>query len=519
MPLFSSTAGTAIETPSVKQSPIIWMLLLLAFLIPVIGYGLLPLMGIHQFEQTIGLNKSLMLAAIPIGLAFVLKYMQIILPRPQMIAGFILLAWPPVDAMNTLLMREGINLHLRPLLFLFIAAPACWMIFKHARLLFQTIPWLKYYTAFFVWVALYFLFNNANAMDPHLNGGDDSFFEGSVSVIQFTAYFYCLIALALPALAMIKLKNYRRVFDTLNASLLWISSLEALLTIVGYPFGLFSRELDGFTRAMGIFTHPNPFAHHMGILMVYLLGLLCYYQGNRKGRVADWLVLGGLACNFIAFLLGLSKTALSAFILCSIVMLLMNLAVPAVRRNIPRLLMALLILAPIGIFGFELLSDKSFFSLIEARVEQTQSLDWRTLIWQELLSDLNFTSIFTGHGFTAANATVFQLSFNDSQNSTPLMMVHNAYIALIYDLGVMGYLMFAAVGSLIVHSIKGWLQSPSPGMRTGYAISLALALYFLFACMFDEMSYMFDAPMLFWGLISLLVGVQWRERQEVSARI
>jgi O-antigen ligase len=522
VPLFPSATinvGTAATTPAPQSTPMLRWLLVLVFLIPVIGYIILPLFGIHKLDETIGLNKSLALALAPIGLAFVLKYMQIVLPRPQMIAGFILLAWPPVDAINTLLMREGVNLHLRPLLFLFIAAPACWMFFKHARILFKTVPWLKYYAAFFAWVTLYFIFNNANAMDPHLNGGDESFFEGSVSVIQYTAYFYCLIAVALPALAIVKLKNYRRVFDTLNASLLGISALEALLTIVGYPFGMFCRELDGFTRAMGIFTHPNPFAHHMGVLMVYLLGLLFYYQGSRKNRVASWLVMGGLACNFIAFLLGLSKTALSAFALCSLLMLLLNLAVPAVRRNIPRLLLILLVLAPIGIFGFELLSDKSFFSLIEARVEQTQSLDWRTLIWQELLSDLNLVSIFTGHGFTAANASVFQLSFNDSKNATPLMMVHNAYIALIYDLGILGYLMFAAVGSLIMHSVRGWLQAPSTEMRTGYAISMAMALYFLFACMFDEMSYMFDAPMLFWALVSLLVGVQWREQQEALAAL
>lgn len=485
-----------------------------ALLIPVIGYLGLPMLGIHTFEQLFELKKLLLIAAGLIGGAFWLGWMRAVLPRPQWLVGFILLAWPPVDALNNWMMGAmGVNIHLRPLLLLMIAAPALWLLVRNARLLWDTIPWFRYYAAFFLWLTLYFIFNNANATDTRL-AGETSFFEGSVSVIQYTAYFYGLLALAVAALTMLRLKNYRRFFDSLNAALLGVSALEALLTVAGYPFGLFSMPLDGFTRAFGLFTHPNPFAHHMGILVVYLLGLLCYYQGERQDRMPGWLLLGSLGLNFVAFLLGLSKTALAAFACCSVLLLVLNLAVPAIRRAVPKLLLILLVLAPIGVFGFEAISGQSFFGLLEARIDQTQSLDWRTLIWQELLADLDPFSVLFGHGFTAANATVFHLSFNDAHDAQPLMMVHNAYIALLYDLGLLGYLMFAAVGTLVIDAVRGWLKAPSPALRTGYAILLALALYFLFACGFDEMSYMFDAPMLFWALTGLLAGAQCREIRE-----
>jgi O-antigen ligase len=488
-----------------------WLLTPLALLVPVIGYLGLPMLGIHAFGQLFELKKLLLIATGLIGGALWLGWMRAVLPRPQWLVGFILLAWPPVDALNNWVMDAiGLNVHLRPLLLLTIGAPALWLLVKNARLLWDAIPWFRWYVAFFLWLTLYFVFNNANAMDTRL-AGETSFFEGSVSVIQYTAYFYGLLAMAVAALAMLRLRNYRRLFDSLNAALLAISALEALLTVAGYPFGLFSMPLDGFTRALGIFTHPNPFAHHMGVLVIYLLGLLCYYQGERRGRVPGWLLLGGLGLNFVAFLLGLSKTALAAFACCSVLLLLMNLAVPAVRRAVPKLLLILLVLAPIGVFGFEALSGQSFFGLLEARIDQTQSLDWRTLIWQELLADFSPLSVLFGHGFTAANATVFQLSFHDAHDAQPLMMVHNAYIALLYDLGLPGYLMFAAIGALMVYAVRGWLKAASPALRTGYAMLLALALYFLFACGFDEMSYMFDAPMLFWALTGLLAGVQWRE--------
>jgi hypothetical protein len=117
----------------------------------------------------------------------------------------------------------------------------------------------------------------------------------------------------------------------------------------------------------------------------------------------------------------------------------------------------------------------------------------------------------TGRGFTSANARVFQLTFNDSKDSQPLMMIHNAYIALLYDMGFMGYFMFFSVLSMIVYAIRGCFNHARPDLRTGYSILLGLGIYFLFACGFDEMSYMFDAPILFWGLASLIFGIQWRE--------
>ena len=70
-------------------------------------------------------------------------------------------------------------------------------------------------------------------------------------------------------------------------------------------------------------------------------------------------------------------------------------------------------------------------------------MTWRTEVWQDLLAGITPVTIWFGHGFTSANDMVFHLSFNDVQNAQPLMMVHNAYIALLYDLGVLGYLMLA----------------------------------------------------------------------------
>lgn len=491
--------------------PLLLLSAMAGILLPLIGYCLLPGLGVTFFAESLGLPRVILLCAGLTGIAFYWRYLQWALPRPQIIVGFILLAWPPVAYFNAELLNVGLNLHLRPLLLLALAVPMVRIAWRNRELLLERVPWLKYYLVFFLWLTLYAVFYNANAVDPRLSGGEEAMSEGSVSMVQLTAYFYCLAGMAACAVAFLKTRNPKGLFDALNRGILWVSGLEALVTVAGYPLGMFTTMLDGFLRSYGIFPHPNPFAHHMGILTLYLVGLCCYYQGERKARMPGWLLLGGLAINLAAFLLGLSKTALGVFVLCAGILLTLNLATPAVRRNLPRVLLGLAVLAPLTLLGFEVLSGQSFFSLLESRLDQTQSLTWRTDIWGDLLADINLGAIWLGHGFTAANNTVFHLTFNDARNAQPLMMVHNAYIALLYDLGIFGYAMFAAVVSMLLHAFRYWLSSANPGLKTEHSIILALAVYFLCVCAFDEMSYMFDAPMLFWMLATILHCMRLRE--------
>lgn len=485
----------------------------LGIIIPLLLYLGLPALGISGFSNALSLNRLILLAGACIGTVFYWQYWKFIIQRPQLLVGFIMLVWPIVAFFNVKLLILGLNLHMTPLLILALMLPMVWVVGKNHKQLLTSLPWIKYYLAFFAWLTLYFVFYNTNATDPRVNGGEGLIQEGSVSMIQFIAYLYCLLAMGISAVTLLKARNFRGLFDSLNQALLWISAIEACVTIAGFPLLLTSRMLDGFLRATGIFTHPNPFAHHMGILMVYLLGLYCYYQGERKHRMPGLLLWIGLGLNGTAFLLGLSKTALCAFALCALVLFLMNLAVPAVRRGFTRILLSLIVLVPLGLFALEALSGQSVFTLIESRINETQSMNWRSMIWLDLLAEVDLSSIWFGHGFTAANQTVFHLTFNDSKNANPLMMVHNAYIALIYDLGVMGYLMFATTIALMVQSVKSWMAAARPALRTEHSIIIALTIYFLFACGFDEMSYMFDAPQLYWTMVSLLFCMSLRERE------
>jgi hypothetical protein len=503
-----------LKVPHFPGKQLVFGLTGLGLILPVLIYMLLPMLGFHGLSDALGYKRLIMLAGAGIGVVFYWQYWRFVIPRPQLLAGFVLLAWPPVAFLNGWLLELGINIHLTPLLLLVLMLPMLWVSVKNYTLIFSSLPWLKYYLAFFGWLTLYFVFFNANATDPHLSGGENALSEGSVSVIQIISYLYCLLSITVTAVAVLKARNFQGLFDFLNQALLWVCGLEALFTIIGFPFHLTSLMLDGFDRAIGIFSHPNPFAHHMGIIMIYLLGLYCYYQGERKHRLSGWLLWVSIGLNFTAFLLGLSKTSIAAFAVCALTLFLMNLAVPAVRRGFIKILIGLVVLLPVGLLFFQILSGKDFFAILESRMNETESFDWRTMVWEDLMTDIHLGTLWLGNGFTAANQKVFSFTFNDAKNAKPLMMVHNAYIALLYDLGLMGYLMFVAALSLALQSLRGWLTAIRPALRTEHSIIIALTLYFLFVCGFDEMSYMFDAPQLYWLLVSMLSCMSVREQRK-----
>lgn len=509
----SPSDGAGFNAGGVRNRLPLWAWALLA-IIPVLVYVILPALGISSPGEMLNYKLLLACLALLIGGATYWACLRFVMPRPALPLGFMLLAWPVVAYLNALLLELGVNVHLRPLLMLAVALPAICMAWRDRQTLWRALPWMRLYLLFMAWLTLYAVFYNANAVDPRLSGGEEALGEGSVSVVQWTAYLYCLLAITTAGVSILKARDYQGLFDTLNKALLWVSSLLSLITIAGFPFGLFTIFLDGFTRAVGIFSHPNPFAHHMGVLMIYLLGLFCYYQGHRKGRINGWLLYGGIAVNFCALLLGLSKTAIFVFAVSAAIVFLMNLAVPAVRRSFGKIVLGLIILIPLGVVAFQALSGHSFLSLMESRIDQTQSMTWRVIVWQDLIADINMSTVWLGHGFTAANDTVFRLTFSDAKNAQPLMMVHNAYIALLYDLGLPGYLLILAAVAMLWQALIGWMRAPSPALRTGHAVIAALVVYFLIVCAFDEMSYMFDAPQFFWALATMLACVTIREQRE-----
>ena len=74
-------------------------------------------------------------------------------------------------------------------------------------------------------------------------------------------------------------------------------------------------------------------------------------------------------------------------------------------------------------------------------------------------------------------------------------------------------MLFVAVLSVMLHSLWSFRQSGGGHGAMPRALDaaiLALSVYFLLVCGFDEMTYMFDAALLYWTLATLLFCLRRR---------
>jgi O-antigen ligase len=493
--------------PLVQQTKdwgVVWIVLALGIGLPLTLYGLLPAVGVEGPSNWFSLKKIGLLVGLLVGGFGYWTYLKAILKRPQWLVCFMLVGWIVLEGINGQLLTMGINLRERPMLLLMLGVPLSFLGWRYRKALVEYTPHLKGLLVFFTLVLVYFLFYNAKAADPKV-GMDALWSEGSISFTQLTSYLFIIFGVLGAGVSMIQSRKPDRLFDHFNMVLMLGTSIVAFLPIVGFPFGQFCQIVDGFMRANGLFSHPNPYSHHMGLLMVYLLGLLCYYQGQNNDRVPKWLLFTALGVNAVAFLLGLSKTAMGTFAGCAALVLALNMATPGLRKNVGKILVASAVLVPIGLIAFQVVTGKGLLDIMEARGEQNTSLLWRTEIWNSLLSSLSPESMALGHGFTAANMLVYQLTYNSLTNATPLILVHNGYLSLLYDFGLIGLLLFVVLLWTMWWAIRRLSWASLGPVRPLLVTLVAMGVYFLSASSFDEMIYMFDAPMLFWMLATLIV--------------
>ena len=88
-------------------------------------------------------------------------------------------------------------------------------------------PHFKYMAVFWAWLLLYFVFNNANAADPRWMS-ENIWSEGSVGLVQMTAYTYILLTIGVTAVASFTVREPQRWFDRLNMTLLAVVGKETL---------------------------------------------------------------------------------------------------------------------------------------------------------------------------------------------------------------------------------------------------------------------------------------------------
>lgn len=495
------SAPNQTELQFLGQSPKSWTLLAIVLGVLALGYGLLPIIGIDLFKNLFSFNKvaALIVASITLGVYW--RYLQWIQTRAMVLACFTIAVWPFIDYLNSLLLdTQGINLHLRLWVMGWLVLPTAIMAFKARQSLWQQVTSLRWWGIFLALVIGYFLFRNVGTLDPRM-GIQATATDGSVAILQLCAYIYNVCAMVLGVLCIQQAKEPLKTFDQLNQWLLGSAMLMACVVLIGFPLGAFGTNIDGFYRANGLFGHPNVYAHHLGMLTLYFAGLLLYYQNNK--RLSLWVIAIPLALTTGTLLLALSKTAIALVLLGLAILAVLNFSWQATRPFLIKWGITLALFATIAGLVYSLFTGNDIGAIIEARLNQQESFNWRMWVWQQLLANLSGLEYLWGKGFTAANQWVFQLTYNTKTNVNPLILVHNGYVAILYDFGLLGYSVFMAIVSTLVTALKYYRKYLAE--RPLSSLVIVMSIYFLCAIGFDELLTMFDAPVLFWLLTATIL--------------
>ncbi|MGY1553107.1 O-antigen ligase family protein [Microbacterium sp. A588] len=231
-------------------------------------------------------------------------------------------------------------------------------------------------------------------------------------------------------------------------------------------------------RASAIFSHPIPFAH---MLVIGLIITLTLQRGLLLKIVMSSLFLGAIVTTQTRSAWAIIAALLAVFIVQSFWLgrgraLLRGIlkAWPFVAGGIA-VLVAFIWLTP---FGFGVLERLQRIGPEDVSLTQrTASIE---AVLNAVFNESSVTELLFGHGFSSSNAFIL----SDTLVLEGISTTDNQWLALLYDFGLIGLLLFLAVTVYVI--MAWWKLSRRPGRAQS---PLALCTGYIAVCAFMFMAF------------------------------
>ena len=111
------------------------LVILASIVVSLIGslsiYHFLPMASLGNFPHLLSFKKISVSFCLPVLAVGYISYWQLVQKRPDILLSFITCFWMLVNYFNEKLLLMGMNVHLRPLLFLILVLPSLMMMLYH----------------------------------------------------------------------------------------------------------------------------------------------------------------------------------------------------------------------------------------------------------------------------------------------------------------------------------------------------------------------------------------------------
>ncbi len=248
--------------------------------------------------------------------------------------------------------------------------------------------------------------------------------------------------------------NWTRIFFIANSC----TAILQRLTGIGLPI------IEGVPRVVGLCGHPNVLAF---INVIYFPFALHYLLKSKDKTDKTWWIISILT-GVMALILTMCKSVIFTFLVQLFILFFFVNMKTKVKVAFSIIGAALLFIAA------NYLLDLQIIELIINRINNTSSYESRLILWNYLLSNINMVNIWLGHGIDSAFLKIHQMT---GGHTAP----HNAYLQMLYELGIIGLLFFLL--SFIVYSlkfIKLFIKE-----KTSYKIHYILPLLIIISILID----------------------------------
>jgi O-antigen ligase len=201
--------------------------------------------------------------------------------------------------------------------------------------------------------------------------------------------------------------------------------LNAVVAVFQRLTGIGLAMIEGVPRVSGLLGHPNMLA----FIMVNYFPFAVYnlLKVNTKKDKVLWGI--SILFSILALILTMCKTLIFAlFLQVFILFFFVNI------KNKTKIIVSA-VGAFVLFFALNYLLDLQIIELIIDRINNTTSMDWRWKVWDYLLKDINFANVWLGHGIDTAQKHINMIGGVN-------LMTHNSYLQLLYELGIVGVLLF-----------------------------------------------------------------------------
>lgn len=269
--------------------------------------------------------------------------------------------------------------------------------------------------------------------------------------------------------------------------------VSAVMVLTGWKFGFTAARAEyGGTEAnrfAGPFSHANALADYAVIVVVALLYLRRQASGGRAAKLLNWLTLLSMFALLLATRSRAGWVGCAAVLVCH--------AFLAERRFFIYLAMASAVVFSIPEIRdrlLELKADRSY--LMYAPLN---SFEWRQLLWKDGLANLHGVDWVFGKGVHA----FFQESIHFFHLAGGVKWAaHNAYVTLIYDLGLIGAGIFIALMLTVLHRFVRAYQDVPAAAQSG----IYLVVMFMLICITDNVLDTLIIDIYFWLAVGGLLG-------------